>query len=252
MYSVLTGFTAFCSDKYLTCTQGVCKSFKEVEKKKIPRKIEFPLPDEKTKRRIFGIHTGWNIVVISLHMCFVSLFQQWIQNYNAFVRKNDPGWRCWPWRVHHVKGIIDHGRFNDESMSVIQFQDDLSGADIKAICTEAGLLALRERRMKVKIKILFQLLSHSTSSSHRWPRKTSRSQRRMCCTGSRREPLRDSTCSLLYPCPLDETMWKFVTFRSIIAVSTAPQNPYNMTTAPISEILNGQRWLQILKEKGLF
>ena len=30
-------------------------------------------------------------------------------------------------------------------------QDDLSGADIKAICTEAGLLALRERRMKVSV-----------------------------------------------------------------------------------------------------
>lgn len=28
-------------------------------------------------------------------------------------------------------------------------KDDLSGADIKAMCTEAGLLALRERRMKV-------------------------------------------------------------------------------------------------------
>ena len=28
-------------------------------------------------------------------------------------------------------------------------QDELSGADIKAMCTEAGLLALRERRMKV-------------------------------------------------------------------------------------------------------
>lgn len=28
-------------------------------------------------------------------------------------------------------------------------KDDLSGADIKAICTEAGLLALRERRMRV-------------------------------------------------------------------------------------------------------
>ena len=27
--------------------------------------------------------------------------------------------------------------------------DDLSGADIKAVCTEAGLLALRERRMRV-------------------------------------------------------------------------------------------------------
>jgi len=31
----------------------------------------------------------------------------------------------------------------------IMSKDDLSGADIKAICTEAGLLALRERRMKV-------------------------------------------------------------------------------------------------------
>jgi 26S proteasome regulatory subunit T2 len=36
---------------------------------------------------------------------------------------------------------------------VLQFvmsKDELSGADIKAICTEAGLLALRERRMVVK------------------------------------------------------------------------------------------------------
>jgi len=32
----------------------------------------------------------------------------------------------------------------------VMTKDDLSGADIKAICTEAGLLALRERRMKVK------------------------------------------------------------------------------------------------------
>ena len=32
---------------------------------------------------------------------------------------------------------------------IYSHQDDLSGADIKAICTEAGLLALRERRMKV-------------------------------------------------------------------------------------------------------
>jgi len=28
-------------------------------------------------------------------------------------------------------------------------KDELSGADIKAICTEAGLLALRERRRQV-------------------------------------------------------------------------------------------------------
>jgi len=31
----------------------------------------------------------------------------------------------------------------------INSKDDLSGADVKAICTEAGLLALRERRMRV-------------------------------------------------------------------------------------------------------
>ncbi len=33
----------------------------------------------------------------------------------------------------------------------IMSKDELSGADIKAICTEAGLLALRERRMKVNM-----------------------------------------------------------------------------------------------------
>merc|ERR1712147_311111 len=69
---------------------------------RIDRKIEFPLPDEKTKRRIFNIHTS----KMTLH----------------------------------------------DDVNVEEFvlaKDDLSGADIKAICTEAGMLALRERRMKV-------------------------------------------------------------------------------------------------------
>ena len=69
---------------------------------RIDRKIEFPLPDEKTKRKIFGIHTG-------------------------------------------KMTLSDDVDLEDYIMS----KDDLSGADIKAICTEAGLLALRERRMKV-------------------------------------------------------------------------------------------------------
>ena len=69
---------------------------------RIDRKIEFPLPDEKTKRRIFGIHTG------------------------RMTLSDD----------------VDLEEY-------IMSKDDLSGADIKAICTEAGLLALRERRMKV-------------------------------------------------------------------------------------------------------
>merc|ERR1739841_36785 len=69
---------------------------------RIDRKIEFPLPDEKTKRRIFNIHTG-------------------------------------------KMTLADDVNIEEYIMS----KDDLSGADIKAICTEAGLMALRERRMKV-------------------------------------------------------------------------------------------------------
>merc|ERR1712032_1739706 len=69
---------------------------------RIDRKIEFPLPDEKTKRRIFQIHTS------------------------RMTLSDD---------------------VNLEEFVVAK--DDLSGADIKAICTEAGMLALRERRMKV-------------------------------------------------------------------------------------------------------
>lgn len=69
---------------------------------RIDRKIEFPLPDEKTKRRIFQIHT------------------------TKMTLASD----------------VDLEEY-------IMAKDDLSGADIKAICTEAGLLALRDRRMKV-------------------------------------------------------------------------------------------------------
>mmetsp|Transcript_13962 Transcript_13962/g.30854 ORF Transcript_13962/g.30854 Transcript_13962/m.30854 type:complete len:495 (-) Transcript_13962:74-1558(-) len=69
---------------------------------RIDRKIEFPLPDEKTKRRIFQIHTS------------------------KMTLSDD---------------------VNLEEFVVAK--DDLSGADIKAVCTEAGMLALRERRMKV-------------------------------------------------------------------------------------------------------
>jgi len=69
---------------------------------RIDRKIEFPLPDIKTKRKIFQIHTGKMTLADDV-------------NLEEFVMT----------------------------------KDDLSGADIKAICTEGGLLALRERRMKV-------------------------------------------------------------------------------------------------------
>jgi len=69
---------------------------------RIDRKIEFPMPDAATKRRIFNIHTSRMTLAPD----------------------------------------VDLEEF-------IQTKDDLSGADVKAICTEAGLLALRERRMRV-------------------------------------------------------------------------------------------------------
>ncbi|KAF9778984.1 26S proteasome subunit P45 [Thelephora terrestris] len=69
---------------------------------RIDRKIEFPLPDVKTKRHIFRLHTS------------------------RMTLADD----------------VDLEEF-------ITAKDDLSGADIKAVCTEAGLLALRERRMRV-------------------------------------------------------------------------------------------------------
>jgi 26S proteasome regulatory subunit T2 len=69
---------------------------------RIDRKIKFPLPDTKTKKMIFTIHTKKMALAKDV-------------NLDEFVMT----------------------------------KDDLSGADIKAICTEAGLLALRERRRQV-------------------------------------------------------------------------------------------------------
>ncbi|KAL0628314.1 26S proteasome regulatory subunit 4 [Plecturocebus cupreus] len=66
------------------------------------KKIEFHLPDGKTKKHIFQIHTS-------------------------------------------RMTLADEVTLDD----LIMAKDDLSGADIQAICTEAGLMALRECRMKV-------------------------------------------------------------------------------------------------------
>lgn len=50
--------------------------------------------------------------------------------------------------IHTGRMTLAHDVDLDE---FVMSKDDLSGADIKAICTEAGLLALRERRMKVML-----------------------------------------------------------------------------------------------------
>ena len=47
------------------------------------------------------------------------------------------------------QGVRNGACAADPLTAPLHAQDELSGADIKAMCTEAGLLALRERRMRV-------------------------------------------------------------------------------------------------------
>ena len=76
-------------------------------------------------------------------------------------------------------------------------KDDLSGADIKAVCTEAGLLALRERRMRVtkadftSAREKVRQLSHITSTRANY-------MIYRCCIGRTRAHRKDFTCDL-YP-----------------------------------------------------
>lgn len=87
---------------------------------RIDRKIEFPLPDIKTKRHIFR-----SVPSLPVHD-HVLISQTRRLHTSRMSLSND----------------VDLEEF-------ITMKDDLSGADIKAVCTEAGLLALRERRMRV-------------------------------------------------------------------------------------------------------
>ena len=97
---------------------------------RIDRKIEFPLPDVKTRRRIFQVL-----------LCNESASQSY-----SFGIKHALFTECFVEQIHTSKmTLADDVNLEEFIMS----KDEFSGADIKAICTEAGLLALRERRMKV-------------------------------------------------------------------------------------------------------
>lgn len=88
---------------------------------RIDRKIEFPLPDIKTKRHIF----------------------KYVQHLDfADSALSSINWS----RLHTSRMNLAEDVDLEEFVTT---KDDLSGADIKAVCTEAGLLALRERRMRV-------------------------------------------------------------------------------------------------------
>lgn len=174
---------------------------------RIDRKIEFPLPDIKTKRRIFGIHTvrgdarspfaiERDTVFVEREADFVAVIFACLSAQFWFVCVAFCFWLdilCSPSLVMrhgciiasvcsadpsvfpppsaaagpkrhllttslHSASCILKGRMtlaDDVDLEVfIMAKDELSGADIKAICTESGLLALRERRMKVLLLLL--------------------------------------------------------------------------------------------------
>jgi hypothetical protein len=75
----------------------------------------------------------------------------------------------------------------------IMAKDDLSGADIKAVCTEAGMLALRERRMRVT-KADFTAAREKVS----WMFELRLTLLSCCrfCTGRTKAPPKACICSL--------------------------------------------------------
>ncbi|CAL9083483.1 unnamed protein product [Musa acuminata var. zebrina] len=101
---------------------------------RIDGKIEFPLPDIKTRHHIFQIHTSRMTLANNV-------------NLEEFVMT----------------------------------KDEFSGADIKTIYTESGLLTLRERRMKV------------THADFKKAKEKVTFKKKGC--------LRDSTCELLIRLP---------------------------------------------------
>lgn len=99
----LDGFDSKNDVKVIMATNRIeCLDPALIRPGRIDRKIEFGMPDNKTKMMIFQIHT-----------------KRMTLDTNVDLEK------------------------------LVSSKDELSGADIKAICTEAGMLALRERRRVV-------------------------------------------------------------------------------------------------------
>ena len=92
---------------------------------RIDRKIEFPLPDVKTKKRIFNIHTTKMTLADDVNL---------EEYYNSKEELSGADIKVFflPMKTTKKSVIYKYKNFY-----------------FKAICTEAGLLALRERRMKV-------------------------------------------------------------------------------------------------------
>ena len=102
----LDGFDSSTNVKVIMATNRIDKLDPAlIRPGRIDRKIHFPLPDQKTLKKILSIHTG--------------------------------------------KMSLDNDVKLDE---IVNIKEEITGSDIKAICTEAGMLALRDRRLRVSMK----------------------------------------------------------------------------------------------------
>lgn len=130
---------------------------------RIDRKIEFPLPDIKTRRRIFQVD-----ITNFVNSNAVSVDSMWYRKYAYSVWSCDWMTLCFEIKIHTSRMTLADDVNLEE---FVMTKDEFSGADIKAICTEAGLLALRERRMKVwNLFMLFLLFLQHNNTVLRRPK----------------------------------------------------------------------------------
>lgn len=148
---------------------------------RIDRKIEFPLPDVKVRL--------WLVYRASPPYLLV----RWQRSplilpcpafFNLQTKRHI-------FRLHTSRMTLGSDVDLEE---YIMAKDELSGADIKAVCTEAGLMALRERRMRVTKAVSGK--SFSTGPARARPRltfvcrsarlRTSKPPETVCWTRSRR------------------------------------------------------------------
>ncbi len=91
---------------------------------RIDRKIEFPNPNEKAREDILKIHVGGPCSVLNM------LLNELTFSISMQSRK-----------MNLMRGI--------DLAKIAEKLPGASGAEIKAVCTEAGMYALRERRVHV-------------------------------------------------------------------------------------------------------
>ncbi|MFQ6642500.1 hypothetical protein Gotur_018658 [Gossypium turneri] len=98
---------------------------------RIDRKIEFPNPNEEVLNIAFAVHCYVPSLQRYWYLCFVSNYMQSRLDILKIHSR----------RMNLMRGI--------DLKKIAEKMNGASGAELKAVCTEAGMFALRERRVHV-------------------------------------------------------------------------------------------------------